>query len=313
MGEIDHLGEHLLEACSTARRRLMLCAPFVKATVLERILDVTVASVDIELFTRWRPDEVAAGVSDTAVLGIAASRDGRVFLCDRVHAKFVRFDDRVLIGSANLTATALGWTRLPNLELLMEVPNETPQLLELEDRLRSESIVATAELAEEIERIAALLPQIAAVPIEVEGETGGSAGPDRWHPLLRQPHDLYVAYSDGPQRLSRASAVAAATDLAVLELPAGLARPPFEALVASRLIQTPCIQSIDALLVVPQRFGAIRDHLIEQLGLDREAADVAWQTIMRWMLEFLPERYERRVSTWSEVLVRRVAASNDVA
>lgn len=62
-----------------------------------------------------------------------------------------------------------------------------------------------------------------------------------------------------------------------------------------------------AALSSARRFGAVRDLLGERLGLDREKADFAWQTIMRWLLEFLPERYERRVSNWSEVLVRRGA------
>jgi phosphatidylserine/phosphatidylglycerophosphate/cardiolipin synthase-like enzyme len=143
MGQLEPLGNQLLEACRSARSTLTLCAPFVKGPVLKRVLDATAESVSVELFTRWRPEEVAAGVSDTVVLDIAESRGGRVLLCDRVHAKFMRFDDRVLIGSANLTATALGWTALPNLELLIEVPANTAQLRELEDRLRRESIVAT--------------------------------------------------------------------------------------------------------------------------------------------------------------------------
>src|SRR5438477_11317897 len=109
MGNLEHLGDQLLQACGNARSRLTLCAPFVKASVFRRVLDVTPDSVVIELFTRWRPDEVAAGVSDTAVLALLEKRGGSVMLCDRLHAKFVRFDDRTLLGSANLPATALGW------------------------------------------------------------------------------------------------------------------------------------------------------------------------------------------------------------
>lgn len=305
MGPTEPLGDQLLDACRTARGELTLCAPFVKSAVLERALDATTESVSVELFTRWRPEEVAAGVSDTAVLGVVERHGGSVHLCDRLHAKFVRFDDRTLIGSANLTATALGWTALPNLELLVEVPADTPQLRDVEARLREESVVATSDLAEEIDRIAAMLPRVElrADVLEATPEPNAVG----WYPTLRQPPDLYVAYSAGLERLARASATAAAHDLSALQVPAGLGRREFEAVVASRLLQTPAVQSIDAFLASSQRFGAVRDLLGERLGLDREEADFAWQTIMRWLLEFLPERYERRVSNWSEVLVRRGA------
>src|SRR4051812_18305167 len=71
--EIDRLGEGLLEACGTAQEELVLCAPFIKKHVLQRLVDATAPSVGLEVFTRWRPDEVAAGVSDTAILSIAAA------------------------------------------------------------------------------------------------------------------------------------------------------------------------------------------------------------------------------------------------
>ncbi|MCA1695103.1 MAG: hypothetical protein LC749_10390, partial [Actinobacteria bacterium] len=175
----------------------------------------------------------------------------------------------------------------------------------VEARLREESVVATSDLAEEIDRIAAMLPRVefrADVP-----EAAPEPNTVGWYPTLRQPPDLYVAYSAGLERLARTSATAAAHDLSALQVPAGLGRREFEAVVASRLLQTPAVQSIDAFLATSQRFGAVRDLLGERLGLDREEADFAWQTIMRWLLEFLPERYERRVSNWSEVLVRRGA------
>lgn len=37
-----------------------------------------------------------------------------------LHAKFYRIDDVVLIGSANLTSSAMGWSQQPNLEILCQ-------------------------------------------------------------------------------------------------------------------------------------------------------------------------------------------------
>lgn len=304
MPQIDDLGAHLLDAVRGAREELVLCAPFAKLGVITRVLDVVASDVQITLITRWRPEEVAAGVSDTAVLPAVKERGGHVFLCNRLHAKFVRADARVLIGSANLTATALGWTATPNLELLTEIPRDTIQVRELEERLATDVIEATEQLAAEIEAAAALLPR-AVFEVEVIEADQSEGQTQLWYPALREPRDLFVAYDAGVERFTSASARAAATDLAALELPPGLNEEAFRAVVRARVLQSPIVQTIDDLLESSQRFGAVRAVIQERLELTREEADFAWQTLMRWLLEFFPDRYDRRVGNWSEVLERK--------
>jgi PLD-like domain len=298
--EPKELGVVLSEACAGARRQLVVCAPFIKAHALERVVQATNETVKIEVFTRWRPDEVAAGVSDTRVLALVDDRGGSVYLCDRLHAKYFRFDDRALVGSANVTGAALGWSVNSNLEVLLEVAADLPELLRLEDSLRRESIPATRALADEVERVASLLPK----RIVIEPDVVEDAATSLWSPQLREPRDLFVAYSHGLQRLARVSAAAAAVDLSALELPAGLDEPTFDALVATRLLQAPVMQRVDPVLSRPQRFGAIRDDLVRVLEIDRDEATLVWQTLMRWLLYFLPERYRRLVPSHSELIVR---------
>lgn len=293
------VGEVLLEACSRARERLVLCAPFVKRGVLDRALEQVDDAVTIELFTRWRPEEVAAGVSDTAVLEAIEARGGVVRLCDRLHAKYVWADRRVWLGSANLTAKALGWARRPNLELLIEVPEASEEVAALERVLRSESVEATTELAAEVERAAAML--VGAVRTDRDEATEPA---EPWLPRLREPRDLHLAYSVGVERLSSTSASAALTDLQALELPPGLDRPAFEAVVGTRLLQTPIVREVDHLLARSQRFGAVRELIQRRTGLSRDEASHVWQTMMRWLLHFAPTRYERTVPNRSEVLRR---------
>lgn len=297
------LGADLLDLCGRARGFLVLCAPFVKRGVIERVLAHTQEGVSVELFTRWRPEEVAAGVSDTGVLELLESRNGSVHLCDRLHAKFYRADDVALVGSANLTATALGWTVLPNLEVLLELPSAA--VAQTEQELRREACLATAAIAAEVERVAALLPRMPfETPEQVTLELVG-AGYGPWLPALREPADLFVAYSVGSHRLSSASAVGAQHDLAALDLPPGLERPAFEALVAQRLGGMEVVRHLDRLLEEPMRFGAVRDALGRFAALERAEADRAWQTLMRWLLEFMPGRYERRVNSRSEIFMRQ--------
>jgi hypothetical protein len=183
--------------------------------------------------------------------------------------------------------------------------------VELVEALHRESIVATAELAAEVERVAALLPQIPDVPQPDDGNVHATSR-FGWLPSLREPHDLFIAYSSGLSHLARASAGAAAADLAALELPSGLERPQFDALVGSRLMQNATVQGIDAFVSESQRFGAVRDLLARLLDVDRDEADYTWQTLMRWLLEFLPERYDRRTANYSEIFRRRDAPHTDV-
>lgn len=298
----EALGDAVLEAARGARTRTLLCAPFVKVGVLRPLLEALSPEIEVELFTRWRPEEVASGVSDTGVLPLLEKRGGKVFLCDSLHAKLFLFDNAALIGSANLTAKALGWAPNSNLELLLTIPAVTPEVEALAHELRRTSIRATAAIAAEVGRVAAMLPTSpAALPPATEpGEAKRT-----WLPLLRDPRDLFLAYRGDERRLSRDSSTAAIADLAWLEVPLGLERTPFEALVGSRLLQAQVVQRVDDRLIESRRFGEIRDLLANTLDLDREEASIAWQTLMRWMLYFLPGRYARSVPSHSEILVRR--------
>jgi PLD-like domain len=296
------LGESVSALARSASKQVLLCAPFSKAAVIERLLGDIDAEVEVELFTRWRADEVAAGVSDTAVLPLVEERGGSVFLCEPLHAKLFRFDSRALVGSANLTGSALGWSTRPNLELLVEVPVTTPEVATLERKMRQESIPATAEIAADVERAAALLR---APSHQANAElitTAATLGP--WCPLLRDPSSLFKAYSRGSETLSSTSAAAAAADLEALEPPPRLDRHAFESLIATRLLQSPLLQQVDGLLAESQRFGAISGYLGDALSMNSTDASYAWQTLMRWMLYFLPKRYARTVPSHSEVMVR---------
>jgi hypothetical protein len=288
-------GTALLQLAAASRREFVMCAPFAKEAVITDVIAVVPGGVEIVLYTRWRPDEVAAGVSDTEVLNVLRSRGGVVYLHDRLHAKFYRNEDRVLLGSANLTATALGWAPTPNLELLVE--SDFASIVAMERVLSVESAVATDQLAREVEEIAKLLPTHA-----IHEEVPTPTQPvDLWVPSLRMPSDLFTAYSSGGQSLTARSSAAAAIDLAVLDLPVGLDRAQFDTLVGHRVRQQPFFQNLDGYLDQPRRFGEVRQKISQLKGFNRAQAEDAWQTTMRWMLEFLPRRYGRDVYRNSEV------------
>ena len=149
---MTELGNAVLALAASSQFEFVMCAPFAKEAVVSRIVSALPEGASVKLYTRWRPEEIAAGVSDTGVLAILEARGGVVYLHDRLHAKFYRNENQVLLGSANLTGTALGWSAKPNIELLTAVQKEA--VGQVERQLSVESIHATPEIALEVDEIA---------------------------------------------------------------------------------------------------------------------------------------------------------------
>jgi len=129
---------------------------------------------------------------------------------------------------------------------------------------------------------------------------------EAWLPTLRNPEDLYLAYSGQQEKLTTASREAATSDLRSLPTISNLPRAAFEACIAALLLQKPIVQQVDAFVETPQRFGAVRDLLasLPCASLSNFDADRAWQTLMRWLLHFLPHRYALSVPNYSEIFYR---------
>lgn len=304
---MNDLGAKLLQICSNARSELVLAAPFVKASALGRVLGVVPSTVQITLVTRWRVEEIHAGVSDLEVWDMLEARgNSRLLLFPSLHAKYYRGDSQCWIGSANLTQKALGWVANPNLELMIEVERATKSLIHFEQLLLRQSFPASGSLVEELRRLIDSLP-----PIEIatltKPEADEPAKPEQlWVPALRHPEQLYLAYSGEEERLTAVSHSAALSDLAQLGPPRGLPERQFDTIVASALLQTEVVRAVDEFLSESRRFGAVTQHLRTHLtGVASADVDHAWQTLMRWLLYFLPNRYQVSVPNYSEV-IRRV-------
>lgn len=322
-GDEDLPGSDLLALCDAAERELVLVAPFIKAWSLSRLLSAVSSQVAVTCVTRWRPDEVAAGVSDLEVLDEIEPRLGAsLLLSPRLHGKYFRADDRCLVGSANLTGRALGWTNPPNIELLLPAPAAHPRLLEFEQSVMVSAHEATPELREVVQAAA---DQIrlqdpshvsfiqASESLTGVSETTGIPGPHSdvfqvWLPRLRQPEDAYAAYEGTPDLLTSAAREAAFDDLTVLDPPPMLSRPLFDAWIGAALLQMPLIARIDRFVEQPRRFGAVRDLIATTTDVSSEEAATLWQSTMRWLLHFLPGRYVRRVPSHSEIFARVASA-----
>lgn len=302
-------GAQLEEVLSAARQRVVLVAPFIKQRVMQRVLAGIGPEAAVLVYTRWRPDEVAAGVSDLGVFDEVRGRaNASLMLCAELHAKYYRSDERVLVGSANLTAAALGWAPVSNLELLVASAWGGAQLDEFERRLALRSVPATAEIRDAVQRAADELAAVVASPAALVAPVAMSAV--TWVPHTRHPEVLFRAYSGKVGELTSSGQEQALADLAALGLPPGLSEARFRLVVGAMLVQAPVVVALDDLLDRPRRFGEIRDALGPRLvseAIDRDPSEV-WQTLMRWLLWFLPHRYTHDVPRYSEIFARRAPA-----
>lgn len=310
------LGDRLTEAAVGARE-VVLVAPFMKRGALTRLLDAVDPETSVSCVTRWRPEEVLAGVSDLDVWPLLRDRGGALGLIPHLHAKYYRFGDVVFVGSANLTAAALDWRAQANLELLVESCSQAG-LIEFEAVVRAQAVPVDEALYEHMQALVEAL-RLLETPIVVasaeyagdEEERGanqlfeGKRDAALWLPESRTPQAILDFYRGEMDCLSQGEREAAAIDLAAFPLPPGLEEEAFRAYVGWYLSQTPVVRRVDSLLVEPQRFGAVRAFLrrMEDYPSGRDPSR-DWQTLMRWLLYFLPEQYEAWEANYSEIFRR---------
>lgn len=296
-------GDTLVTACARATSRIVLAAPFIKEHVIRRLLHAIEPSCEVIVVTRWRPEEIKAGVSDLGVFPYLVESGSQLKTCSNLHAKYYRMDQTCWIGSANLTSTALGWTSNPNLELLIQV--RASRLAQFEHDLLASSYEVDQSIFLSMTEAVACLPDIA--PIEGATISESDGMPD-WWPQVRHPEQLFDFYSGSPN-VTTANRQAALIDLAYLKVPAGLDSSSFKSLVGAILLQAPTVQALDQFADVPRRFGEVTDFIGKHFREDLAAAelDTMWQTMMRWLRHFLPGRYVMSVPNRSEIFYRRLS------
>ena len=287
-------GERLKALLGGAQREVLLCAPFIKARVLETVLSAVEASVFVRVVTRWRAGEVAAGVSDLAVFEIANNRPNtKLDLLDDLHAKLYLADDIGLIGSANLTATALGWAERNNVEILMAVRRKDPDVERLLKRLDT-AVQATFAIRSAIDAEAETLT----VPKLYESQDmAGESTHIReraWFPCCAASDKLHVMYFN-----PETTAIVEGTrrdglaDLHDLHIPGGLVEPDFAQAVRETLLLMPAFKRI--IDHVPQGVtDAEGINLVTEVRPDLIEANAAhqWRIIRDWIAVFFEDRFE---------------------
>lgn len=302
-------GEFLLDLVAGARDRVLLVAPFIKHSALSRVLQTVPEHVHVGCVTRWDPAEIAAGVSDLEVWDLVRQRpDTELRLRMGLHAKLYQADQRCLVGSANLTATALGWIQPANLELLLEIRQDNARVQELEAELHRTSVAVSQSTYEAMRRSVDSLRAIqnsgyAPGPDITSGATPASIG--SWLPTCRAPDRLYSAYRCREDRMIASAYADARRDLEVLRPPPDLNREAFTAYVTALLEQHPVIRLLDNFVVIPRSPGEIHALLQANSVLaEGMTAEEAWDSLKLWLLTFFPDRYRAKPPQGTELFVR---------
>jgi len=292
-------GESLLELCRTSSRSVLLAAPYVKSSVLSRLIDNMTPQVSLTVVTRWRPEEIKQGVSDIEIWDLVSTRpQSDLRLCSNLHAKYYRGDDNCLVGSANLTNAALGWSRAPNLELLVPMPASDMLASQFEYTLTNTTLRVDHQIADQMRLAVDLLPP----NLEwVDPAPDAMDEFNHWIPQSRYPENIYLAYSKQEQDLTRSAKSTADYDLSWINPPDGLSESSFRAYSASVIAQHRLFANFDNLVAQPRRFGEIRQWIRgEDIGND---PTLLTQTIIRWASYFFPSRYNVDVpAEYSEVV-----------
>jgi hypothetical protein len=319
------LGKRLIQQAEGATREILLVAPFIKHDALDRILSSVSSECLVRVITRWQLREITSGASDLEIWELLREHDQRSLeLLPSLHAKYYRFDEVCLAGSANLTGAALGWRDRPNLEFLARFRSEIASSFEdeLTDCMKvTESIYRRyqklledyKEVHPDVSDVGETYPfpteEIEVGEIqEAEEEIADREGEHRewWIPALRHPEDLYRVYSSTEEEVASSTWDHGTHDLRYFDLPEGLGERRFETEISWQLLQKPVVQQIDEFVEVSKRFGAVRDFLRTLPCAENKhfEATRAWQTLMRWLLYFLGDRYRRYEANYSEIFVR---------
>lgn len=287
-------GEILTSFLATATESAWLVAPFMISRATKRALEAIPERVNrITVVTRWRPDDVAAGVSDLGVLDVVTSRQGaKLLIHPRLHAKVYRADAATIVGSANLTDKALGWVADANLELL--VPCHDHGLIEMfMSELLREAYPATAEIRA---TISLCIPETAS--------TGG--GQEPWLPRCASPNELWNVYAaEGLNHVLTSAQNAGRADLKALDLPSGLDRSTFEALVTERFDRMPLVRCVMAGMgptVNDEQGAGLLIRVIPGEYIPYSDAGKAWNVFKRWLEAFGGGGF--RSKSAGEVMVR---------
>ncbi len=276
----NQLGDELIRLCAGARY-LVIAAPYVKADALIKVLSKVSPDAFLICITRWNLQDIVLGASDIESRTIVTKLGGSFRLHPSLHAKYYRLDNVVLVGSANLTSAALGWSRQPNLEILCRAGDDFDA-----DTFQQELLNNAREISDqEFSRweVVVRANKQSESPIANDQPLL-----DSWRPATREPRHLELVYRGREKDIASPDEQRAGKqDIQTLLIPPGLTDEQVRAWVSVNLLEASFTNSV------------IRLQNMEALDASRQLADAYnlritdarrdMETVHNWLAFFAPE------------------------
>lgn len=295
----------------SAQTRVILIAPFIKSGVITSLVGQLALGVSLTVYTRWDPEEILHGVSDVSVwLTIADRAESSLSLVQNLHAKVYIFDDAAVVGSSNLTQSALAGTRAGgNLEILISAQVSDPAVTMVLDECCTNGMLVTESV---YSSYLVFEQQRDARPAGGLGEEryrrADCLVDERWLPRTRDPKLVLVGYSGQTDVLSKSVVQDVSYDLFGLGLrDTELSRDELRVRVTLALSTHPLIVALRSFVSRPRKFGELVDWLQDRNEVERPRAELFAQNIFRWVIEFIPGEFSYSRPNYTEVLSRTVS------
>ena len=268
-----------VERLADDAEHVVIAAPYIKEDALRRLLALVSDGVALTCITRWQYSDVTRGVSDVSCRSLVVECDGQFLLHQRLHAKYYRFGNNILVGSANLTASGMGYTSPANAEILCAPGVGFDPMAFEQELLGSAREVSDREFA----RWSAITRQLESA--------GGVLEPEaltEWMPLTREPSNVWLFYSGHTSAVvSEDERVLAVQDLKALGLPANLDRPGFDVIVTAALLSSAAVADV-------MRTDTMTDEeawtqLATTWGTTKSEAQRYRETAWNWIATFLDD------------------------
>ena len=258
---------------------VLIAAPYIKEDALRRMLALLPDRVTLTCVTRWHYSDVAQGVSDVACRKLIVQCGGRFLLHQRLHAKYYRFGNAVLVGSANLTASGMGYASPANAEILC-APGP-----------RFDSTAFEQELLEYAREVSDWEFARWATIARYAESVGGTLEPEaltEWRPLTREPLHVWLVYiGHASAVVSEDERVLAGQDLRTLSLPPNLERSGFDAAIGTALLSSAAVADVMRTDAMPD--DAAWTQLATAWGTTKSEAQRCRETAWNWIATFLDD------------------------
>ena len=280
------LGNVLTRLCKEAEE-LVIAAPYIKVNALSRVLEEVSRFASIVCVTRWNPHDLALGASDTECRTIITKFGGSFKLHPTLHAKYFRINNFVLVGSANLTDSGMGWSYQSNLEILCGAGTDFDARAFEKELLIGAREIGDDEFArwEDIDKI----------NFQSEHEfTIQQPILDSWRPATRDPQNLSFSYHSKEDVIASFDEQnSARTDIRALQIPIGLSDEQFRKWTYACLLAAPFTNSVMQLQDLdPLRIPSLLAEIYNIENITDARRDM--ETVHNWLTFFSPEVNSRK-------------------